>query len=47
MCSIRIFAKNMGDPYYEPSIVVHDYIDNTSLATATRIMILPEVQKFS
>ena len=22
--SIRIFAKNMGDPYYEPTIVVHD-----------------------
>ena len=25
MCSIRIFAENMGDPYYEPTIVVHDY----------------------
>jgi len=24
VCSIRIFAKNMGDPYYEPTIVVHD-----------------------
>ena len=25
MHSIRIFAnKNMGDPYYEPTIVVHD-----------------------
>ena len=24
MCSIRIFAKNIGDPYYEPTIVVHD-----------------------
>ena len=23
-CSIRIFAKNMGDPYYESTIVVHD-----------------------
>jgi len=22
--SIRIFAKNMGDPYYEPTIVAHD-----------------------
>jgi len=22
--SIRIFAKNMGDPYFEPTIVVHD-----------------------
>ena len=22
--SIRVFAKNMGDPYYEPTIVVHD-----------------------
>jgi len=21
---IRVFAKNMGDPYYEPTIVVHD-----------------------
>ena len=26
MCSIRIFAKNMGDPYYEPTIVVHDIV---------------------
>ena len=26
MRSIRVFAKkNMGDPYYEPTIVVHDY----------------------
>jgi len=24
VCSITIFAKNMGDPYYEPIIVVHD-----------------------
>ena len=24
MRSIRIFAKNMGDPYYEPTTVVHD-----------------------
>jgi len=24
VCPIRIFAKNMGDPYYEPTIVVHD-----------------------
>ena len=22
--SIGVFAKNMGDPYYEPTIVVHD-----------------------
>jgi len=24
VCSIRVFAKNLGDPYYEPTIVVHD-----------------------
>ena len=24
MCSIRVLAKNHGDPYYEPTIVVHD-----------------------
>ena len=24
MCSIRALAKNHGDPYYEPTIVVHD-----------------------
>ena len=25
MCSIRVFAKkNMGDAYYEPTIMVHD-----------------------
>ena len=23
-----IFAKNMGDPYYEPTIVVHDGVTN-------------------
>ena len=28
MCSIRIFAKNIGDPYYEPTIVVHDNNNN-------------------
>ena len=35
--SIRIFAKNMGDPYYEPTIVVHDstlcYFDPPTLST--------------
>ena len=31
MRSIRIFAKNMGDPYYEPTIVVHDTLDTTIL----------------
>ena len=30
MCSIRIFAKNMGDPYYEPTIVVHDIMNPLS-----------------
>jgi len=24
VCSIRVLAKNHGDPYYEPTIVVHD-----------------------
>ena len=24
VCSIRIFAKNIGDPYYEPTIMGHD-----------------------
>ena len=24
MCVIRIFAKNMGDSYYEPTILVLD-----------------------
>jgi len=24
MRSIRVFAKNLSDPYYEPTIVVHD-----------------------
>ena len=32
VCSIRIFAENMGDPYYEPTIVVHDTgISNNSI----------------
>ena len=26
MRSIRIIAKNMGYPYYEPTIVVHDTV---------------------
>jgi len=26
--SIRVFAKNMGDPYYGPTIVVHDYVQS-------------------
>ena len=25
-CAFRIIVKNMGDPYYEPTIVVHDEI---------------------
>ena len=25
MRSIRVFAKTMGDPYYEPTAMVHDY----------------------
>ena len=24
VCSIRVWAKNHGDPYYEPTIAVHD-----------------------
>ena len=24
VCSIRVLVKNHGDPYYEPTIVVHD-----------------------
>jgi len=24
MISIRVFAKSLGDPYYKPTIVVHD-----------------------
>jgi len=24
MHSIRVFAKNLGNPYYEPTIVFHD-----------------------
>ena len=28
MRSIRICAKNMGDPYYEPTIVVHNNNNN-------------------
>ena len=29
VCSIRILAKNRGDPYYEPTIVVHDIRKST------------------
>ena len=25
VCSIRVLAKNHCDPYYEPTIVVHNY----------------------
>ena len=24
VCSIRVLGKNHGDPYYEPTVVVHD-----------------------
>ena len=35
MCSIRIFAKNMGDPNYERTIMVHDiYIHCNILCVA-------------
>jgi len=30
VCPIRIFAKNMGDPYYEPTIMVHDKVASHS-----------------
>ena len=33
MRPIRIFAKNMGDPYYEPTIVVHDDVILTAFRT--------------
>jgi len=26
VCSISIFEKIMGDPYYEPTIVAHDMV---------------------
>jgi len=29
--SIRAFAKNMGNPYYEPTIVVHDMCQYSGL----------------
>jgi len=35
VCSIRIYAKNMGDPYYEPTIVVHDYMHTTHMYAHT------------
>jgi len=31
MRSIRDFAKNLGDPNYEPTIVVHDNYCNKKL----------------
>ena len=39
VCSIRVLAKNHGDPNYEPTIVVHDYKELlTSVAcTLTRL----------
>jgi len=30
---ISIFAKNMDDPHYEPTIVVHDYHINRGCVT--------------
>ena len=33
MCSIRLLAK-IGDPYYEPTIAVHDTILQYTLYTA-------------
>ena len=36
MRSIRIFTKNMDDPYYEPTVVVHD---NTASITTIRLQV--------
>ena len=36
MRSIRIFAKNMGDPYYEPTNVVRD----NSWSSSTNVLII-------
>jgi len=32
VCSIRVLAKNHGDPYYEPKNMVHDKINFASTA---------------
>ena len=35
MRSIRVFAKNMGNPYYEPTIVVHDNSTHIGISQTT------------
>ena len=32
MCSVRVCTKNMGDPYYEPTIVVHDAVKHNIIS---------------
>jgi len=39
MRSIRIFAKNLGNPYYEPTIVVHDRRYHTSATKLTLFVV--------
>jgi len=33
--SIRVFAKNLGDLYYEPTIVVHDNVGDCCIRDRT------------
>ena len=44
MRSIRIFAKNMGDPYYEPTIVVHDHFEKALIEAVFTIVKLHVAQ---
>ena len=36
MCSIRVFLQNTGDPYYVPTIVVHDKYNPSNFQRLSR-----------
>jgi len=47
VCSIRVFAKNLGDPYYEPTIMVHDNACNHTQHTGdTFLHLLQSISLF-
>jgi len=48
--SISIFAKSMGDPYYEPTIMVHDipqFIEQSTILLTTVSTVTTTIVKYT
>jgi len=45
VCSIRIFAKNIGNPYYEPTIKYN--VNQTDQTTFTESQLTRELHMYS